>query len=484
MPDKVWLKVLLNLRVKEVNNLHLVCRNLHRIANLHVNPILRFEESRDKNLESLVESSRIFEELEFWQSDDYLSDPDKFEMIREYISFTGSHIKKLTINCLKVDQEIGLKLLNLLPNLKYLFAALLEGTGDETTDLVLKSTKIERMAVSGYSLNLGNFFKALEKCTIKELELSDWCEGDSELPQTILSAQQKRLRKLVLINACLDLPNDLKDCQLEHLEYIQNDFLRDKITIDANKILSLKNLKTLKLHSDVYDISAFNNFYYLQGLKELQVHSETIPNILNHLQFGVFNELEELNAAFEGASLESIREMKKITPNLKKIVVSSASSDTINALLETLENLEVLSILWSEWKLPDTVYPIIKDLQVKRPTNCIELDIEKISKIYPSLESFTLSRTLRSDDKAFFIYLLSELKQLKKLVMQFESELEPESVLDCFQEYGEHLKIAYISFIHPALTRHFAIEKSPGGSFCITENVHARFYEEWIDKKL
>ncbi len=91
---------------KAVNNLHLVCRNLHQIANLHVNPNLSIDEkSPEKHLESLVQSSRIFEELKFsHDSNEYLSSPEKFQVLEEFISFIEPHIKKLIIDHLKVDQ--------------------------------------------------------------------------------------------------------------------------------------------------------------------------------------------------------------------------------------------------------------------------------------------------------------------------------------------------------------------------------------------
>jgi hypothetical protein len=54
-------------------------------------------------------------------------------------------------------------------------------------------------------------------------------------------------------------------------------------------------------------------------LRRLKVSLGFSKNILDHLKFGVFNDLEELEACFEGASVESVRKMKRIAPNLKKI---------------------------------------------------------------------------------------------------------------------------------------------------------------------
>ncbi len=63
MSSRVSRQNLENLPVKDVNNVHLVCRNLHQIANMHVNPILRFYRNSLQDLESLVKSSRIFEKI-------------------------------------------------------------------------------------------------------------------------------------------------------------------------------------------------------------------------------------------------------------------------------------------------------------------------------------------------------------------------------------------------------------------------------------
>jgi hypothetical protein len=108
LPEKIWLRVLQNLSVKDVNNVHLVCRNLHQIANLHVNPRLCFYwETSRKDLESLVQSLRIFEELKFGRDyDDYSLDSEKFQIIEEFPGFTGSHIKELILTSAKVDTKV------------------------------------------------------------------------------------------------------------------------------------------------------------------------------------------------------------------------------------------------------------------------------------------------------------------------------------------------------------------------------------------
>jgi hypothetical protein len=88
-------------------------------------------------------------------------------------------------------------------------------------------------------------------------------------------------------------------------------------------ICELKQLETLELYGRTSESSGLNNLYQLEKLKRLAVGHYVCDNILDHLKFGVFNDLEELDAAFEGASVESFQEMKQITPNLKKISIHS-----------------------------------------------------------------------------------------------------------------------------------------------------------------
>ncbi len=85
--------------MNDVNNLHLVCRNLHQIANLHVNPKISFEKDSPRKLKSLVQSFRVFKELDFLDGNDqHLLRREKFGMIKEYIRFAGIHVKKLIMS--------------------------------------------------------------------------------------------------------------------------------------------------------------------------------------------------------------------------------------------------------------------------------------------------------------------------------------------------------------------------------------------------
>jgi hypothetical protein len=173
LPEKIWLKVLQNLEVKDVNTVHLVCRNLHQIANLHANPKFSFKEDSTKDFDSLVQSSRIFRELEFsGESGGQWLHPEKFQLLEDYLSFTGAYLKKFNIDAnywgVKVDPKIVQKLLNLLPNLQDLELNYAEiEDSDELIKWELKSTKIERVTINHCSTGILRLLESLGKCAIK-----------------------------------------------------------------------------------------------------------------------------------------------------------------------------------------------------------------------------------------------------------------------------------------------------------------------------
>ncbi len=154
---------------KAVNNVHLVCRNLHQIANLHVNPKLRFWEytSQELNLESLIRSSRIFRKLEFFETE------EETEMLKEFIKFTGPQIKKFFIKHMKVDQKF-FQLLNFLPNLEALELDHVEINypSEGPIKWALKSSKIKRILINYCPAeNFESLLEFLEKCVIEEAVL-------------------------------------------------------------------------------------------------------------------------------------------------------------------------------------------------------------------------------------------------------------------------------------------------------------------------
>jgi hypothetical protein len=90
---------------------------------------------------------------------------------------------------------------------------------------------------------------------------------------------------------------------------------------NLNTILKLKSLESLQLRYLRNESSGLNNLHRLEKLKRLMVFGSVSRNILDHLRFGVYNNLEELDALFKGASLGSIQEMNRITPKLKKLKI-------------------------------------------------------------------------------------------------------------------------------------------------------------------
>jgi hypothetical protein len=439
LPEKVWLRVLQNLPVKDVNSVHLVCRNLHQIANLHVNPKLSFKKGSPEDLESLVQSSRIFEELEFSKgSSDYLTSFQRFQILEKYLGFTGPHIKKLIISNLEVDLLILQNLLTMLPNLKSLELDRVELTSADEESIAwdLKPTKIERIRLvcSNCMVDLESFLKSLEKCVIRELELSI---AYSEISMEFLNHKDD-LRSLRLY-----LPNGSKET--------------------LNLICGLKNLETMELEGWTTDGSPLNNLHKLGKLKRLEVPEGFSKNILDHMKFGVFQNLEELDGHFKGASLESVQEMKRITPNLKKIAITSVSSDIVNAVLETLENLETVKIWNQKWEVAEKVYPKIKHLDVYS-------DFKFSAEQFPNLEYLKVGGCSLNVTVPFFIKLLSGLKHLKTLNMSVfcDSEFDREPILECLEEHGKHLEDAKIQFGF-SLGQDFAFAKRAGSPIWITD---------------
>jgi hypothetical protein len=481
-----------------VSTVHLVCHKLHQIVNLRVNPKLSFDyrpTTRDlsRNLESLAQSSRVFEELEFmWGKKDHCFEcPEKFEIFQDYLSFAGIYIKTIAIRFLGVHPMVLQKLLSLLPNLESL--ELWEiWTGSEEEQAIkwdVKSRKIQRVKMYD-CLKFVGLLESLEKCAIKEAEL-ECCSSHNNSTQVVhkfLKSQEKSLKKLT-IGFFINLPVDLKGLQLEYLDVDTNngpvvslEFLRDqvdlkflKLSIDISAaifdmIWKLKNLETLELGRTASDANGLNNLHKLKKLKSLKVGRDVSRNVLEHLRFGVLNDLDELDAYFDDASLESVQEMKRITPKLKKIVLRSGTSDTMNALLETLEKLESVKIQQGPGTLNKKVYPNIKYFSVSTE---FKFSAAQFSKMFPNIECLKLFRCVTEITEPFLVTLLSGLKQLKTLQMNIQnySGLDRESALQFFQQYGSSLEEASVSFrISDSETvPGFSIKKRPGDSFCITK---------------
>jgi hypothetical protein len=213
----------------------------------------------------------------------------------------------------------------------------------------------------------------------------------------------------------------------------------------------------------------------LGKLRRLQVGRNLSGNILDHMKFGVFQNLQELDAGFEGASLEGVQDMKRITPNLKKIVIQFACSETINAVLETLENFETIK-LWNvtSWELTEKIHQNIKKLHLDCKFE-FKFNAEQFSQQFPNLEYLRID--LCSSNQPFLATLFTQLKRLKILYMKVFCyyDFEPKSALQCFQDGGKTVEDAKIVFwFSDSRSVRFAAEKRLGGPVCIHKS-KARF---------
>jgi hypothetical protein len=430
----------------------------------------------------------------------YWLDQEKFEMIAEYLSFTGSHVKKVIIYHVIVDPKIFQNFQNLLNSLPNLEALELDHVqiraSEEAIKWALKSRKIKRIKMIDCSAEIESLLESLEECVIEEAELG---YSSPEKIEKFLKSQEKNLKKLT-IKTNFNMPNILNDLRLEYLDINSNfrdndslEFLRHQVDLkilklkltfceffnqDLSMICELKQLETLELFGRAMENSGLNKLYQLQKLKRLAVGEAISRNILEHLKFGIFEVLEELYARFDVTFVESIQEMKRITPNLKTIEIKYAASNTINALLETLENLENVIVCRCIWEnTSKKVLPKIKHLEVDNRFGS-EFTADHLAHQFPNLEFLKIEQINFEVTEPYFVKLLSGLKRLKTLQMdiQSDSKLESEFILPCFKEYGKHLETVHVRAVenrNPLQERSgvigFTIEKQPNEDICFDD---------------
>jgi hypothetical protein len=328
---------------------------------------------------------------------------------------------------IKIDRKILLKLLDLLPNLE--------------------------------SLSLHSLEQSVGEEEFKKVSLAGSSETTSNA-QKLMKVQEKSLKKLSIKNcdnSWLHNLKDLKNLRLEYFEFFLQqgesptlDFLKHQTDLktllwtsydisqeNLSMISELENLEILELHSNMNESKKLN-LCKLEKLKTLHIDG----GVVDRIRFGVFNDLEELAAFFYGASVESIQEMKRITPNLKKITIFTGSSDTFNALLDNLENLEWVRITTEGvWKMSGKVYPKIKYL-------CSNTRTRYNPKLFPNLEylcngpvnHWTMEplEVLESSLATLF----DELKQLKQFYLKifYDSDLDLESIFNCIRDHGKNVE--------------------------------------------
>jgi hypothetical protein len=284
---------------------------------LHVNPKFRFTKKSSKDLESLVQSSRGFQELKFCGETLFLLDTGKFQLIEEYLVFTGPHISKLFLSDVRVDPKILQKLLDLLPNLESLDLYYIKAVpSSQSAKWHLKSPKITRIKMNSCFPPILNFLGSLEECAIKEANLSFWYDQNdpeiTKITKKFLRAQEKNL-KILKLDTAFEFPEELKNLRLESLDFknaerrwVSLEFLEQQVdlkflelrikrytTQHFNLICKLKNLESIELYiipgcDRLRDSSGLNNLHKLEKLKRLKLFQDISFNILDHLKFGVF----------------------------------------------------------------------------------------------------------------------------------------------------------------------------------------------------
>lgn len=447
------------------------------MANLHVNPIVCFTQNSPEDLQSLVQSSRIFKELDFSEYCFYLR-PVAFSFLENFLSFTGPQIKRLLINCSEVNYQILQKLINLFPNLKSLeLRSLLVYVEDDSKKRVkwdINLTKLESVKIVDGNITPYDLIEPLAKCPIKEADLQFGLPLDTNLISNFLDSHEKSLKKLTLDTGTA-FPENLKNMKLElfkfsnrHLENISLECLRHHPDLTSlvlhfrsfsdgnlNLIWELKNLEVLELNCEVEipgnNKSILNNIHKLAKLKRLKIHGNLTENILDHLQFGVLKDLEDLVAWFyddsiDGSELEpeKVKMLKRNAPNLKRIKISSDFPHTINVLLENLENLESVTISCEEleepFPNPELICPKIKYLKLKFP---FQSSVGQITKLFPNLETLIMSDYIVTLTKSDLLELLNGLKHLKKLHLrvwdEFEAEINSKFFLEYIPSYNKNL---------------------------------------------
>jgi hypothetical protein len=466
--------ILQNLSVKDLNNVHLTCSNLHQIANLHVNPKLCFSQNSPEDMQSLVQCSRIFQEL-ILGFDGYL-EPEKFEVLEEFISFTGAHVKKLTIGCyegMRFKRTILSRLIQLLPNLKFLEMDRSNFVPNEkSVKWDFKPTKIEYVKFIDCFESAERLLGSLDKCVIKEAEVRySLISPSPKILRPFLKSQEKNLKKLT-INCLLDLLAEFKDLRLEYLNVYWAEFQSNSLEFwkhqenlkfltfqffnypdeFLNPIFEAKNLETLEILREdsrhhIFRVtdgaSDLNNIHKLQKLKRLKVSGMVSKNILNHLKFGIFGNLEELEAELYGASVEAVKELKRIAPNLKKIVMTTrCPSTTINALLESLENLEWMRFYCGTWEMAENIKFVcakLKHIFASCDYNS-NISAELFTKVLPNLEFLHIN--LLEITESSLVTMLSRMKLLKKLQLRAKVDLkfDSEFALGCIRGFGRNVE--------------------------------------------
>jgi hypothetical protein len=238
----------------------------------------------------------------------------------------------------------------------------------------------------------------------------------------LLENHEKSLKKLTISCDFAKMLVDLKDLRLEELELLGSNGA-DKVPLDLLKQSSdLKSLKLIKCYTSdeifkkALEIESLEcleverkNEKYFQGLyegftidrnglepelvlKRLGVYVGVSRILLCLFQFDVLHYLEELEVyLMDGdVSLKFVKELNGLVPNLKKIVIHYSLSENINALLDTMKNLESITIINSQWIFNEKVYPKIKHIDTRNVFTRIAIGHLFVNR-FPNLETLHIN---------------------------------------------------------------------------------------------
>jgi hypothetical protein len=394
---------------------------------------------------------------------------ENFAVIEEYIKFTAGHIKKLTIKDCFVDQKILLKLLNMLPDLTTLELEEVAAVNEEDLEWTWKPTKLEIIQMEYCDSDIESLLESLSECTIKEANLRP--RGNRNNFINFLKVQEKNIKKLTVVGS-IHLLDGLKEMRLEYLDLIcafseiySLEILRQLpdlkvlklyaikfIPENSDMIYELKNLEELQLRSVFISFGmneGLNRVHQLEKLKRLEVCRDMCFNIFDNLRFGVHNSLEELDANLYGLDQLGALEMNRLVPNLRKLRMSTNSSNIVNWILESMQNLESLTVDNDAcvWKIPNgSIFPKIKHLDVD---DKFKFNARKLAKAFPNLESLKIEYSASKIKKSTLVALLTELKQLEELELSTHTgkvALTHEFVVQTVQNYGKKLKKILVGY--------------------------------------
>ncbi len=427
-----------------------------------------------------IQPSRIFHELHFCEFNTIL-EKEFSTTVEDFLRFTGPHVKKLTIKCSRVDPKILLSLLTMLPNLEHLDLDRLIAIDQENFIRFwwLHLPKLKNIRMIDCSPDIESMLASFTDCKIEDLDLAiSKTNADRQFFENFLKSQEKNLTNFSFSSYNFGLLNseDLAGLKLEHLYIDQSDFeeplaylahqtnlkslsltLPDFFDDFFSFIFELKNLEVLELESNYWadgtgnateENDSLNDLYKLEKLRKLKVVGRNFGNIFNHLRVVTFEDLEELDGQFYNVDLESIEELNRIAPKLKKLTVSTVSSPTINKLLETLANLEILTVKYLNWELPSFISPKIK--QLKYLNESFDPDHARLLvQIFPNLDRLIIKDCCSNLTKRFLETVLRGLNRLEELQVGLQYgkvKFDADFVLECVKKFGKNLKKICVGF--------------------------------------